>query len=393
MILQALERCYGLMAKDARFHVAPPGYSAQDCSFALVIDADGALVSIYDLREEKRKPTFTVPLQKYRSGKGFQPYFLCENAKYFLGGVYNKTKNCLDDCEAALAEAENLHRAALDGVDDAGARAVLRFFARRRLREAAPIEMTHDFYSAGFAVLRLEGEDGCLHERPALRRAWEAYLAAQGNAIGEMGQCLITGEEQAPLARTHPFLKGVAGGKASGGSLVGFNFDALKSYGKSQSYNAPTSVGAAFRYATALNALIANDANRLLIGDVTCVIWTEREVYGDATAVIRQMFEGGEIDVPKEFKFSAKGASDARFILLRAIYGRDTPDEILRDALDNTVYILGLAPSAARLSVRFWHKDSFAAFTRHAIEHLSDMEIAAEPNAKPFVSARDLHVA
>lgn len=384
MILQALEACYDLMAKDARFQIAPPGYSAQSCSFAVVIDCEGNYRGILDLRVEKRGPQKIVPLQKGRAGKNPPPYFLCENCKYLFGTVYDKAKKELEDCTIALAAAEHLHHSILGELDDMGAKAVLHFFKRRQQKEELPIEPTHDFYSSGFAVLRLEGEDGFLHERPAIRRAWEIY-ASTASEDTSLGQCLLTGDKDVPLARTHTLLKGVLGGKATGGSLVGFNFKSVESYGKSQGYNAPVSAAAMFRYTTALNALLASDENRLLMGDMSCVLWTQKEVAGDTMGAFNALFSG-ELPEDKRIELDAKGAKQARHVLLRTMYGREITDEMLQIP----VYILGLAPNIARLSVRFWYKDTFGAFVAHVAEHLLDMEISKSEKAKPFVSIRDL---
>ena len=49
-------------------------------------------------------------------------------------------------------------------------------------------------------------------------------------------------------------------------------------------------------------------------------------------------------------------------------------------------YILGLAPNAARLSVRFFLQDSFGNFLKHIQQHYSDMEIEKAPYEFPYLS-------
>ena len=96
----------------------------------------------------------------------------------------------------------------------------------------------------GNVVFRLEGELGFIHDRPAakalLRRTPEA---AEGDAADF---CLVTGIA-GPPRRLHPAIKGVPGAQVAGASLVSFNLDAFKSYGKEQGANAPTSEAAAER--------------------------------------------------------------------------------------------------------------------------------------------------
>lgn len=392
MILQALYECYERMAEDARFEIAQPGYSSQNVSFVIVVDEAGNCKVVLDLREGKRGRQLVVPLQKSRSSNVF-PYFLCENSKYIFGNEYDKRNDTLKVCEKYLTSAISLHEAVLQSVDDAGARAMLRFFARRAAGEALELERTHDFYSGGFAAFRFEGDAAYLHERPQIRAAWERWLAAQTAAGNDVvrGQCLLTGEEDAPIARTHTLTKGVLGGKATGGSLVGFNFPAVESYGKSQSYNAPVSETAMFRYTTALNALLARTENRLILGDMTCVFWTEKEVCGNTVESFKNYFAGEDVKPEVQTAFgSFADTKQISRILLRAICGHELSDAQMKIEEGTMAYILGLAPNAARLVVRFWYKDTFGHFTAHLAEHFADMEIVRSEKAKPFVALRDI---
>lgn len=393
MILQALYDCYGLMAKDARFGVPLQGYSSQNCSFAIVIDADGSFKAKepLDLRDGKRGEQMIVPLQKGRSGKNPPPYFLCENCKYFLGAVYDKKKDALEECNKNLDVAAELHEMILTNVADEGAQAVLRFFAKRKLGEVPEIDKKHDFYSGGFAVFKLEGVQGYIHERPLVKAAWEKFFNAQ-NENGEevfSGQCLITGQAAVPIARIHTLTKGVLGGKATGGSLVGFNFDSVESYGKSQGYNAPVSGAAMFNYTTALNALLAREENRLILGDMTCVFWTEAEVVGRPVQKFKSFFSGA-VEEETELKIESQGTKQIADLLLRTLYGNEIMPDMLEMKKNTTAYILGLAPNAARLSVRFWYKNTFGHFTEHIAEHFADMEIVKSGKAKKFVPLQDL---
>ena len=92
------------------------------------------------------------------------------------------------------------------------------------------------------------------------------------------------------LARLHPQINGVVGANTTGAAIVSFNLDAFESYGKSQSYNAPVGTRDAFRYTTALNRLLADDARRVRIGDATVVFWSDRPEGGDAEVIFRQIF-------------------------------------------------------------------------------------------------------
>jgi CRISPR-associated protein Csd1 len=51
--------------------------------------------------------------------------------------------------------------------------------------------------------------------------------------------------------------------------------------------------------------------------------------------------------------------------------------------VDSRVYVLGLSPNAARLSVRFWVEQSLADFTRHFQQHWADLKLEPPPHPWP----------
>ncbi|MBU5900744.1 type I-C CRISPR-associated protein Cas8c/Csd1, partial [Vibrio cholerae O1] len=66
----------------------------------------------------------------------------------------------------------------------------------------------------------------------------------------------------------------VWGAHSSGASLVSFNKDAFRSWGKEQGANSPISERAAFEYTTALNYLLeTNSPNRMQLGETSVVCW------------------------------------------------------------------------------------------------------------------------
>ena len=163
-------------------------------------------------------------------------------------------------------------------------------------------------------------------------------------------------------------LKGVAGAQSSGAALVSFNAPAFCSYGKEQSLNAPVGKYAAFAYTAALNHLLADRDNVHRIGDTTVVCWAE------GAEPQYSMFAGLSIfggDEPEELS-----TDDLRAALNNLAQG--LPCEELKLDPKRPFYILGLAPNAARLSVRFFYRDSFGALMRNVNEHHSRMEIVGK---------------
>ena len=210
-------------------------------------------------------------------------------------------------------------------------------------------------------------------ERPAVGKAI-AEEERDCDAGATVVQCLVTGRLDR-LARLHPSIKGVHGGKPSGANLVSFNLDAFTSFGWEQGGNAPVGERAAHAYVAALNRLLDrdNDRHRLVQGDTTFVFWAA------APRPMEARFGhllGGLLEAPVE----SDGAPVRQ--TLEAVRRGLAPD--LSD--QTPFYVLGIAPNAARLAVRFWHEGTVAGMARRILEHFADLDIAGM-NAVPSLWA------
>ena len=182
-----------------------------------------------------------------------------------------------------------------------------------------------------------------------------------------------SGKEMIPIAILHGKIRGVKDAQSVGANLVSFNSSAYESYGrdKAQGLNAPVGKYAAFAYVTALNALLANSEHRLIISDTTVVFWAE-----SANPDFQILFNAAMN--PKEDNQKMLCA------ILEKISRGLPPKEGVNP--ETPFYILGLAPNAARLSVRFFLQDSFGNFLKHIQQHYSDMEIEKAPYEFPYLS-------
>lgn len=197
----------------------------------------------------------------------------------------------------------------------------------------------------------------------AICEAWRRYRESSADDAVRM-QCLVTGGED-EITAVHPSVKGVRDAQSSGAALVSFNAPAFCSYGHEQNFNAPVGKYAAFAYTAALNHLLADKENVQLIGDTTVVCWAEgaEDVYRDFG--MAALF-GGEKEGLSD--------NDLRAALKRLADG--LPCEDLGIDPNRPFYILGLAPNAARLSVRFFLRDSFGALMKNINDHYDRLEIA-----------------
>lgn len=160
----------------------------------------------------------------------------------------------------------------------------------------------------------------------------------------------------------HPAIKSVAGAQSSGAALVSFNAPAFCSYGKEQSLNAPTGKYAAFAYTTALNHLLADRDHVWRIGDATVVFWAK-----SGQASYQDFFDGMFSPTYEE--------KDLRQMVAQLSKGHSVwYDEALLDP-NMDFYILGLSPNAARLSVRFFLRNTFGTFIKNMEAHRERLRI------------------
>ena len=372
MILQALTRYYEDLL--SRGEIAAPGWSPAKISYALCLNGAGDLEQVIPTMEEVTKgkktvlqpQTFSLPAAVKRT-VGIGANFLLDNSSYLLGVDQKGKPERSRDCFAAAAQK---HHAVLDGVDSPIARAILTFFDTWQPEHAAEHPaLTGQFEEVTAGANLLFRVDGCYPQKDdAIRAAWQSCRESSDPDAVRM-QCLVTGRED-EITATHPAIKGVRNAQSSGAALVSFNAPAFCSYGREQNFNAPVGKYAAFAYTAALNHLLADRKNVQLIGDTTVVCWAE----GADPAY--QSFFGTAC-------FGAEtGLSDDDLRAALKRLAELKPCDDLGIDPNRPFYILGLAPNAARLSVRFFLRDSFGRLMKNVNAHYERLEIVRPAYAK-----------
>ncbi len=367
---------------------AADGYTKEKVSFALVIDAEGQLLDAIDLRlrDESSKRLVATVLdvpQPVKRTSGVAANTFWDKASYVLGLTAPDSKASAADMakRAKRTAAEHatfiqLHRDLLEGSDDPALAALCRFLDAWVPNADHPVIAGNSDLLEGNLVFKLDGVPTWLHERPAA----QALLAGRGRDA-EDDLCLVSGEK-GPTARLHPSIKGVWGAQSSGASIVSFNIDAFESYGKKQGANAPVSQAAADAYGRALNELLAKGSRRRVqIADTSTVFWAERDAPAE-DAFMGMLFEdssdepeGGQLD-PNE---TAK---------LRAVVGQLGKGRGIKETdpgIDPEVryHVLGLAPNAARISIRFWHTDTLGGLAERFRQHWLDLRLEPSRFQRP----------
>lgn len=382
MILQALTAYYEQLVRQGK--LSAPGWDDSfKVSYELRLNDAGQLVSVLDLRTETKMGKKTVlapramrvPAHEKRSS-GIAANFLCDNSSYLLGADEKGKPERSADCFKACAK---LHHTILDGVDSPAARALLAYFDSWDPTQASthPLlaEQWKEITGNANLIFGYEAADhshSFVNDDPAIQNAWQTHYNDR-SADSDMGQCLITGK-YAPIERTHPNISGVPGAQSSGAALVSFNAPAFCSYGHEQGDNAPVSKYAAFAYTTALNRLLADRSHCKHVSDTTILCWAENAepVYQDAMSMF--LFGADEAVGIQE--------SDVQAALKRLSAGQTVPFLEKELSPDQHFYLLGLAPNAARLSVRFFLRDTFGSFAQNLQKHAEEMEIDCSEKEK-----------
>lgn len=385
MILQALHDLYPRLANDPAYEIAPPGFSPQKISFKIVLNDDGSLHAIEDARQPDKKGKLQNVIMQVCGGAkppgaGINPCFLWDNQTYLLGRRPDDKKPGFgqDRFEAF----RDLHLAAEKSIALPAFSVICRFLENWNPADLEQHPILNEV-GTGFGVFELRSGKTPIHDDPKIKEWW---LKTQANSaeVGVEGVCLISGETTS-IARLHPKIKSVTGAQSAGASLVSFNDDAYESYGKDQGANSPVGEDAAFRYGSVLNSLLTgpqSSKHRLRIGDTTTVFWTEKptiieDLFTDllstgSSALDDDSFDPGRIDQLKR--------------LLKAVRSGERYTDLGEDS-ETPFYLLGLAPNAARLSVRFFLRSTTAELLAKLHlhhEHLSMQREFTEKKGKRF---------
>jgi len=386
MILQSLYEYYG----RKRDSLPGDGIERKVLPFLFVLKPDGTFIHVEDTREgdgkRKRGNTFLVP-QGVKKSVNVAANLLWGNVEYVLGqpdpkkleeqrkkGKEKRYRKRLVDMRTKFrTEIEQLPSATQSTPEIA---ATLAFLANGNFTHVLADPLWPQVSATGANVsFKLAGEEGPVCSASVV-------LATVGRSSEDEGEpriCLITGSPDI-VERLHPPIKGVWGAKTAGANIVSFNLPAFNSLARKQGSNAPIGKRAAFAYTTALNHLLASK-QRIQIGDASTVFWASAD--SRMESLLSQFFDEPPKDDPDQGTNAVKELLEAPLTGAPAIYDNGT-----------RFYVLGLAPNAARISVRFWHVATVGELASHIRRHFKDLEIVRPQYVeRPFLSLKALLVA
>lgn len=376
MILQGLVQYYETLAK--RGEISKSGWNPSKVTYALNLNEEGELRSILSLKTEQQvgKKTdllpriLSVPLPEKRAS-GILAQFLCDTNSYFLGidskGKPKRTQDCF------LASKER-HEEILAEVNCPAAQAILLFFQNWKPEEAENHPVLQEKWE------EIKNETGnfiffynlrSVLEEESICKAWDLEYEKKSNTAEDSAimTCLVTGKKSV-IPHIHSAIKGVQGAQSSGAALISFNAPSFCSYEREQNFNAPVGQYAVFAYTTALNHLLAQREERFQIGDTTVVCWAEtgEKAYQQVGMMGMGMkyLQANDVDIQNKLLRTLDNISKGTT--------SDWEGTVLSP--DTKFYILGLAPNAARLSVRFFLKNNFSGFLANVQEHQKRLDIS-----------------
>lgn len=380
MILLALKEYYDRKAADPESDIAPEGFEKKELQFLIVINEQGQFVNIEDTRERVGKKliakTFLLPRSVGRSGsRSYETTFLLWDHIGYLLGLPTDDNKSYKQHQTWLKALEALPQ---ELVNDIGVKAILSFYKTNEVARAINSPLIKECLKAPQCNMSFRlVSDVPVPCREKVREFVMNNLKIIGpeddieneEKVKEIGICLVTGEKGI-ITRTHsrtPIDKDTK-------CLVGFQKNSgYDSYGKEQGYNAPIIKSTEFAYVTALNTLLKSKTQRILIGDASTVFWSKK----------RSSFES---DFSFFFKEPEKDNPDAGVQKVKALYNSVNTGAYLEDDGDNQFYILGLAPNAARIAIRFWKIGTISEFASRIKQYFDDFMIVKPPKEPEYYS-------
>jgi len=371
MILQALNDYYlrKQASPDPKDRLPEFGFEEKEIPFIIELSKDGRLVNISDTREylgKKQVAKRFLVAQSVKRASNIAANFLWDTAEYALGV---DTKGKPDRVGLQHAAFRSKVKGLPASVQSDEGLVALNLFldsmdltALERHPIWAEIKETNPNIS-----FRLHGDVELITQRPGLR------VAPQSTEGAVQGWCMVTNQES-EIERLHASIKGVWGAQSSGANIVSFNAEAFNSYGKEQGANAPLSSAIAFSYTTAINHLLDRGSRqRVQVGDTSTVFWADKQ---------HQL----ENLVPDLFGEAPKDDPDRGTEALKALYEATRTGKFAVGAPDDLFHVLGLAPNAARISIRFWETATAKDIASRIQQHFEDLRIVHKPHEPEHMS-------
>lgn len=373
MILQALynyyHRCGNLPRK---------GMELKEIGFLIVIDKDGHFLRFEDRRIDKKQAQKYLVKKHVGRTSALLANCLYDNSGYVFG--YSDKGDVMAQYHTFKEKVKSIYESHPNNPDII---AVHKFYQQEQsvtleLIQSDPlwpdIEKNLSKKYSTFSFL-IQGDTKIVAEKEELLDI-DTEVKADSQQV-----CIVSGKKGVIVETTTATM--IPGSQATA-KLVAFQVSSgYDSYGKSKGRNAPISEEAEFAYTTALNHLLeSNSRNKFMVGSRTFLFWASKDDEAGQKAEDSFFnlfgFNEQEDDPNKNIEQVRK--------VFEAIY-----KGTLKTTSEDTFYILGLAPNAARIAVTYWAEIPLRQFAETICKHFDDMEVIdTRPKKKPYTSLIDM---
>jgi CRISPR-associated protein Csd1 len=384
MILQALHSYY------ERAQLSPPGWELKAIPFYIVLDHDGQVVSVIsrvDQENPKGRPIL-IPQSEIRAGKNAwaQPNLLWDHYGFVLGEPKRKPNGEIDPSDSMEKASRQLgafvarvEAFLLKYPESKGLAAISKFYAQGKNQEVFARPDAGEMVKipgANMTFRLVDSIEPVIHEpwiQDDIRQLTNVDDETDDGGTEKLGFCLVTGQLE-QIARLHPKIYGVCSKPSPLAAANSKVAQAYSSYGKDQGFIFPVGKPAAFSYSTALNHLLRRDSTqRIQVGDASTVFWAEKESAFEST-------------IPNIFGEPPKDDPDQGTRAVHALLSAMHTGQLGGDEGTNRFHVLGLAPNAARISIRFYHCLPLRELGERIAQHFSDLEIVRGQNDPQYPS-------
>lgn len=367
------------------------GYNLSKIHFDIELDYDGNLVEIRENSVEgkqKHKQCLCPALPRRAANAAKVTGFIFDKYDYLLGF-------CLEEKYAQYAETFLKRLTEIfENTDSSKIRAIILFIERLRVDKTT---IKDDELNAikkipgALLGIRIKGDLDYIWEDTKIKEYYLKTLISDDESISPnssssdnsevYGQCLITGKSKQRIARLHEAQISFGKDKAS---IVSFNAKSYESYGRAQSYNAPTSEVAVKAYESALRVLFAQgteakpNLHKVILSDTHVAFWSEAN-----NSILEDLIDLFSFSSKKEKLVADDTQSDQEkkdVKNLRALYtsplkGGKAPrlEDFEHDR--SRMFALGLMANRSRVVVRFWQVDSISETVKTISQWFEDIDI------------------
>jgi CRISPR-associated protein Csd1 len=331
---------------DQRMTLPPARYNTRYAAWLISLTEEGQFEGCICLKgtkkSEKKGKEFEAPDRK-RAGKTIRPKLLFDTFEYVLG--IGRPDVAAEKVAEYHSQFKALVQDCANETDEPTVKAVASFLAswepsRDRILLPKDINPSENVTFRVGDIFPADAKSGLTQVQEFWMKSLSSNDSDEGNSLvsSPRMQCLVT-QEIAPIAKRMPIsIKGLGaiGGNPTGTELVSANQKPFTSYGLENSLSSPISIGAAERFAKAINHLIADQRHRTYIGSKVAYIWWTREETGFNPLNFLNQPKVEEVESLLKSPFSGQQASG------------------LDDVKVNQFYALALTANNARAVVRDW---------------------------------------